>query len=176
MIRKYTPFSSWNEALSRFPQCLDIDIQDGSTLLHLASLDENISAMDFLMHHHVSIESVNAIEATPLMVAAYKGCATSVEWLLKHNADVLARDFFSLTALHVAADVPMIVDMLVHYGASLDQVDEQGSTPLMIQITRRHQEAAALSIKKAGRCPIESERNRNRRDRGWADKVIGSSQ
>lgn len=151
MIRKYTPFSSWNEALSRFPQCLDIDIQDGSTLLHLAALDENISAMDFLVHHNVSIDSVNAIEATPLMVAAYKGCVTSVEWLLKHDADVLARDFFSLTALHVAADIPLIVDMLVNHGASLDQVDEQESTPLMIQITRRHQEAAKALVAK-GAC------------------------
>jgi ankyrin repeat protein len=94
MIRKYTAYSSWNDALSRFPQCLDIEIQDGSTLLHLAALDENISAMDFLVHHSVPVDVGNAMRATPLMVAAYKGCRTSVEWLLNHGANVDAKDIF----------------------------------------------------------------------------------
>ncbi len=69
---------------------------------------------------------------TSLHIAAMHGYHSVAELLIKHKADVNARDCNCSTPLHVAScqDMPSLVGLLVDSGADINARSRNGSTPL----------------------------------------------
>ncbi len=69
---------------------------------------------------------------TSLHIAAMHGFHSVAELLIKHKANVNARDCNGSTPLHVAScqDMPSLVGLLVNSGADLNVRSRNGSTPL----------------------------------------------
>jgi ankyrin repeat protein len=71
------------------------------------------------------INSRDLLRQTPLHVAARRGHADAVLWLLTHGADVNAVAYRGFTALHLTTS-PVVALLLVRGGADLDQRDAWG--------------------------------------------------
>ena len=86
-------------------------------------------------------------DRTPLHVAAQHGHAAVVEALLRHGADVMARDEGDhATPLHWAAEGGHleVVRMLVEAGADVNLADRDGVTPLAHARRRGFAEMASI--------------------------------
>ena len=82
-------------------------------------------------------ECVNSLDAegnSPLICAAEEGHEDIVELLLRHGADVQARNVMNESALHVAAwnGHAGVVSALLAHGAAVNQPGPDGETPLLL--------------------------------------------
>ncbi len=71
---------------------------------------------------------------TPLHWAAVKGRADLADFLLRHGADVRARNAYGMTPLHEAATAE-VARVLLARGAPVGERDERGMTPLHLART-----------------------------------------
>jgi ankyrin repeat protein len=89
---------------------------------------------------------------TPLHVAASRGKARAIAWLLEHGADINPQDLYNATPLLRAAqhDNFIVVKLLLDRGASLDLSDRLDRTAPDMVTDRRHfnPEIASMLIKR----------------------------
>ena len=73
---------------------------------------------------------------TPMHIASYFWQFKMVQFLLKHHADIHARDVHGRTALHITSWLqnsnPEIARLLLEHGADVISKDHEGKTPLHI--------------------------------------------
>nr|XP_029723859.1 serine/threonine-protein phosphatase 6 regulatory ankyrin repeat subunit B-like [Aedes albopictus] len=161
-----------NIRIKRYGTILHVAISIGSReiveyLLENHGMDSNIISnteihpvADFLSNkqHYVKSMSIDN-QLTPLIWAAYLGRANIVNLLLSHSADVNAKPYCELTALHVVAQYGFleIADVLIqtnklngnardeygrtalHYAIHFDQM-------LIVQLLMKHSKDLALDL------------------------------
>ncbi|MEQ9404637.1 MAG: ankyrin repeat domain-containing protein [Cyclobacteriaceae bacterium] len=107
---------------------------DGFTILGLATFFGHLSLVEILIQKGAdpNISANNQFRVTPL----HSACAISnyeiADILLKHGADVNARQMSGVTPLHSAAHNGQfeISDLLIKHGADVNAKMEDGRTPL----------------------------------------------
>jgi ankyrin repeat protein len=132
----------------------DVNAQadDGKTALHWAAQNHDLAEMEYLLNQkadpHLRIhDSVyytsNGFTPLHFQLGAYASLTTSpsaadrikgIELLLKHGADINAKDANGNTPLHLAAEWgdPEIVSALLARGADARAVNLAGQTPLAL--------------------------------------------
>ena len=117
---------------------VNVRSKEGVTPLHVAALRGEARGIEQLLALGASTESRLAPEArvncgeTPLFWAVAAGSKNAVRCLVKHQADVNARDENGATPLHLAASYfsKGVIDELLAGGAELEARDKGGNTPL----------------------------------------------
>jgi ankyrin repeat protein len=113
------------EAVAQDPESVNRLNESGLPPLYTAALSRNRQAIDFLLEHGAVVD---------IFASAYLGKVTDAEILLKQNPDLVratTRD--GMTALHYAAQAGhfAVADILVHYHADVNALDNRGRTALM---------------------------------------------
>jgi len=99
----------------------------GETALHIAAKNNKVAHMEILLAHGAQVDATNEELRTPLMLVANNidGTLATMVALLKHGADPNRRDELGQTALYlaVANKKEVLLPVLCHYGAEIDQTD-----------------------------------------------------
>ena len=109
----------------------------GNTTLHWLSLARRTviteTSIDILLRDRPPFEVEDGNGITPLMSACIFGHVLLATRLIRHGADVRAKNSSGQTALFVAANRGMapMISLLVNYGAELEVKNCQGFTPLL---------------------------------------------
>jgi ankyrin repeat protein len=99
---------------------LDIQGDDGSTLLHCSARAGQIEMVKYLLDQKVNTNQRNSKGGTPLHEAVVSGSQEMVELLLRHEADYTLADNRGKTATHyavVAGRVDIVRSLLESYGS-----------------------------------------------------------
>lgn len=110
--------------------------KQATSVLHLACmLDMDIpKTVAQLISHGADVNQQSDLGVSPLMVAIQEGHIESVRTFLELGADIHAVDTLGNSALHMAYayywQFPQIVDILISHGADINQLNNQGDTPI----------------------------------------------
>ena len=96
----------------------------------------------------MSVDTRDAREWTPLMVAAFNGNEEMATLLIKHGADVHAEDFGGYTPLHWAAfnGYSLVTKLLIDRGADPNKRSKYGLTPLLQAAARGYRDVVELLL------------------------------
>ena len=111
----------------------------GETPLHWLTVENHLEAVRFLLGRGALVDTGDMSDSTPLIHAAGLGYTEMVRLLLMHGARLDCCSTTSGTPLRAAAsaaDDPTVIDLLVEYGANVNEPDELGSTPLHAAVSR----------------------------------------
>ncbi|KAJ8393097.1 hypothetical protein AAFF_G00067800 [Aldrovandia affinis] len=111
-----------------------------------------VSPVRALLHHRgaaeagVSRDARTKVDRTPLHMAAAEGHARIVEVLLKHGADVNAKDMLKMSALHWATEHGHrdVVELLFRYGADVHAQSKFCKNALDIALDNGNEELAEI--------------------------------
>lgn len=123
----------------------------GLTPLHLASTNGNADALNDLVQMTSSSEMINCssviTETINFCSISMDGRAAVVQLLLRHGADLQARDRHGKTALHLATRHRSIVlEGLLKAGADVDVKDNDGRVALHEAIRTKHGDGLTLLL------------------------------
>ena len=110
-----------------------------------------------LLEHGASVTLARPVVGdTPLHKAAGYGLSEIAALLLRHQADVRAKDNIGFTPLHYASQEGHvdIARLLLGIGASWDDRQLQGAAPIHLAAQRNHTEVVRLLVTEAG-CPVD---------------------
>lgn len=101
----------------------------GNTLLHLATANANYSAISILLELNLPVDSRNASEETPLILASQSGAEKAVLLLLEAGASTEITTSYGWTAVHCAIFTGRteIVKRLLSYGGDLRRNTSSGT-------------------------------------------------
>jgi ankyrin repeat protein len=140
------------EILSKNPELITTQNEDGKTPLHLATGWGRIDVMKYLISLKVDLNIKNKDGGTPLHVAASQGQPEAAKLLIKSGADVNAvRTVGKATPLHIAALKGHIevVKVLLDNKADINAKMQNGATALQVAISRGYKDIADM-LRKAG--------------------------
>lgn len=113
------------------------------SVFDVARTDDVETLLEMLELNPDTVNSKNASGHSPLILAAYNGQSEMVDVLIQNGADV-NYTFSQGAAIHGAAfkGYLSIVALLVNNGASLDEGDQNKTTPLIYATIFGHDEVA----------------------------------
>uniref|UniRef100_A0A3B3YUX6 SOCS box domain-containing protein n=1 Tax=Poecilia mexicana TaxID=48701 RepID=A0A3B3YUX6_9TELE len=112
------------------PSSLTEPCDQGWVALHEAAFYGQLQCVQILLRGQVNICTLK--NETSLLLAALRGNASCVEFLLKHGANVNTANKLRETPLFVACENPNeeVVELLLRYGAQVNLSSSQGESPL----------------------------------------------
>ena len=123
----------------------------GGTRLHLAAKEGDVPGLKSLLTPDTNINCRDFSGKTPLhSLARSPGCTLeAIGFLLRHGADVAARDKYNRTPLHEAVHEghKEVVDLLIQHLALVAANDKYNGTPLHVAAERGHKEVVDLLIR-----------------------------
>lgn len=90
------------EALLERCACPNVKPNDGFTALRIAAFDNNIEAINLLLHFKAKIDVVDDLKQTPLMTAVQNSSYSTVKTLLEGGARLDLTNYNKATALDIA--------------------------------------------------------------------------
>lgn len=121
----------------------------GTTALHRASAQGNVATVEALIAAGAAVNATNQLhKQTPLFDCITTASPEVVKILLKHKADVNHKDMDGNTALHYAAadGLTSIVHFLITAGASVEAINNEQQTPLIMAVENTHLNAIKLLL------------------------------
>jgi ankyrin repeat protein len=126
----------------------DVATQDRtySTPLHLASSWVSVKTARFLLEHRTDVKAKN--DRYGVYRRKPNANTETIQVLLKHGADVTARDNTHSTPLHLASSKrsPEIVQLLIKHGADVNALDGNRKMPLHLASSEGSPEIARILI------------------------------
>ncbi|MDO9037753.1 MAG: ankyrin repeat domain-containing protein, partial [Lutibacter sp.] len=143
-----------SQILDKNPEFLNSFSPDGFIPLGLASFFGHLSLVKLLLDKgaNPNIASNNQFKVAPI----HSACAISnfdiTELLIKHRADVNAKQMQGFTPLHSAAynGQTNLSKLLIDNGADINAKMDNGQTPLSVANEKNFQETAELISKHGG--------------------------
>ncbi|XP_045200251.2 ankyrin repeat and SOCS box protein 13-like [Mercenaria mercenaria] len=111
----------------------DLSLISTKSILHMCCEKGRIDCVKVLLEEGANLAARDAWYQTPLMYCMITQWYEIAEILLNHDRDVIdIGDMYGRTALHIAVKNAAIegVELLLRYGAEVNNVDEKGITPL----------------------------------------------
>ena len=107
---------------------------DGYTLLHIASQEDNLEMVKFLVDEGCNINARNSSGSKPVHIAAREGHKDIVEFFLSNGLNINESGAYSQTLLHYAAMKGHldVVSYLIVQGADVNSKDTNGCSPMHI--------------------------------------------
>ncbi|PSN55856.1 hypothetical protein C0J52_02774 [Blattella germanica] len=128
--------------ISRKCDLIDITDSDGNSALHLASKENTIKAVEFLIDRKCDINPINVDGNTPLHLAANSGNLDIVKYLVEHEANVEALNNEKYAAIHLAAHqgkFEVLKYLFYKHGKQFCLKGNNASTtPLHLAVRKRH--------------------------------------
>lgn len=144
------------------PQDVDLLLDGGGSLLHLAVSLGNEEAVKFLLLNHASANLANAHGSTPLHLATEKHQKSLAELLLnRRSTNVNARDEDQYTALHWAAQNgdEAMTRLLLDRGAAINETDGQGRTPAHVACQHGQENVIRVLLSRSADVQIKGKNN-----------------
>ena len=144
LMKEFSTFCEQGNHIA-LERCCNIDANNfgifhkfgcGRTVLHLAALGNRPRCCRVLLDAGAVCDALDDHSRTPLMLTKHQGV---VRMLVRHGANVHARDNDGWTALHHAAfhSRQQALQDLVAAGADLNAANEAGQTALMLAVKRQ---------------------------------------
>ena len=164
----------------------DVD-HDEMTPLHHAVSNLNFSGADLLVKKGADINREDRWGRTPLFLAASSRCSRSVRLLLAHGAYVDKRNNDGNTPLFIVCkwagdnafreskELLDVIKLLLHRGATVNDVDQNGESLLLHHLAHRYDSLDAVKLLLQYGAPIpedlsnfrDGERSYLNKRRGW---------
>ncbi|MDE3023407.1 MAG: ankyrin repeat domain-containing protein [Pseudomonadota bacterium] len=105
---------------------------DGTSPLHLAATNDNVSVARVLIEHGADVNAKDKKGVTPLDDAIMFGKKDMLELIVSSGADIMSKDKTGETPLHYAAYVgnKQAIELLIAKGAEVNIKNNNGHTPL----------------------------------------------
>uniref|UniRef100_A0A8C8AEQ3 K Homology domain-containing protein n=1 Tax=Otus sunia TaxID=257818 RepID=A0A8C8AEQ3_9STRI len=129
--------------------CADVNAQSstGNTALTYACAGGFVDIVKVLLKAGANIEDHNENGHTPLMEAASAGHVEVARVLLEYGAGINTHsNEFKESALTLACYKGILAALLIERGANLEEVNDEGYTPLMEAAREGHEEMVALLL------------------------------
>lgn len=143
-----------NQLLDKTPDLLNSFSADGFTALGLASFFGHFTLVKQLLDKgaNPNTASNNQFKVAPIHSACAISTIDMVELLIKHGANVNAKQMQGVTPLHSAAHngQTKLSKLLIDNGADINAKMDNGQTPLFMANEKNFQETAELLIKHGG--------------------------
>lgn len=124
----------------------------GATPLHEAVRYGKVDIARLLLAKGAKVDALDSIGKSPmLLIIPVESQYTTYATLLQHKALISQKDMYGDTVLHVAtmANAPVnVLQLLVNSGASVNERNKQGVTPIEIAIEQHHSEQVAFFAQK----------------------------
>jgi ankyrin repeat protein len=148
-----------SETIQRFldntPDLLNSFSPDGFTALGLASFFGHFTVVNQLLDKgaNPNTASNNPFKVAPIHSACAISAVELAELLIKHGANVNAKQMQGVTPLHSAAHngQTKLTKLLIDHGADLNAKTDSGQTPLFLAMEKNFQETAEVLITHGGR-------------------------
>ena len=128
---------------------VDVDVQDdeGSTPLHVATVEGHLQTAQVLVMAGARIDIKDYNGFTPLYIAARLDNLRIVQMLASHGADINAKDKLGFTPLHAAAfdGNTEVVRELIRLGANVN-ARSRGYTPLDVASVEGHDSTVSVLL------------------------------
>jgi ankyrin repeat protein len=136
------------------PEALNSFSADGFTPLGLASFFGHLPIVSLLLDLGAdpNIASNNTFNVAPIHSACAISNVEIAEFLIRHGADVNAKQQQGVTSLHSAAHngQTRLAKLLIDHGAGVNAKTDYGQTPLFMASEKNFHETAALIRKHGG--------------------------
>ena len=143
-----------SELLNTNPEFLNSFASDGFTALGLASFFGHLSLVKLLLNKgaNPNIAANNQFKVAPIHSACAISAFDIAELLIKHGADVNAKQMQGVTPLHSAAHNghTKLSKLLIDNGANINAKMDNMQTPLFMANEKGFHETAELIIKHGG--------------------------
>jgi ankyrin repeat protein len=143
-----------SQLLDKTPNLLNSFSTDGFTALGLASFFGHLKVVRLLLDKgaNPNIASNNQFKVAPIHSACTISHFEVTELLIKHRADVNAKQMQGVTPLHSTAHngQTQLSKLLIDNGANINAKMDNGQTPLFTAKEKNFQETAELIIKHGG--------------------------
>jgi ankyrin repeat protein len=133
-----------------FVLCIAIIVPLKGAEIHKAAKDDDLATIQKLLEKNPKLlNSVNALNQTPLLIASYMKNNKVVKFLLDKGADLEIKDRYGSTALHMAVvgDNKEGVEMLVQKGANINATARNGKIPLQLAFEGEYLEIIDIFLK-----------------------------
>jgi uncharacterized protein len=129
----------------------DVDAKGQSALMHAVRNSSDVELVKLLISNNANVNAINSEGETALMLAVQRFSSEIVQTLIEAGAGLTinAKDNKSRSALLYAVDHygrEDIVTALLAAGAFVDEVNENGQTPLMMAVLRVRPELVKLLL------------------------------
>lgn len=130
---------------------------DFNTPLHIAVQFDNLEGVKICLQNGSRLDDINELEkTTPIHIACSQGSLSLLEYMFKSQPELINKvinmqDINLMTPLHKACmfDYIEIVDFLIKNGASLETLDEDKRTPLLLAASRNCLKTVFFLLNKA---------------------------
>ena len=123
-------FDDFTKAIESENDLINIKDERGTTPLILASYNNRIDMVEFLLEKGVDVNQKDLSGNSALMGACFKGFIETVKILIKHNVTIDSQNFTGSTALIYCAMFKQkaIYDLLIKSGANPNIKDKKGNS------------------------------------------------
>ena len=142
------------------PGAIDRENEDGETLLVQAAETGDLAALNTLLEMGAEPKYETSRGMTALMMAAMKGHVEIVNRLLEAGVDPMYKNAIGTTALMIAAGQGhlAIAQQLVMQGAPVEDVDDEGDTPLGLAICTYNPALVQFFLERTGNLAAQREK------------------
>lgn len=140
-------FASCVDLLAGHPDC---DVKSRPFLARRVAQDGHVDCLRALARHGADLEAADAMESTPLILAALCGQTESMAFLIERGVDLNAKNSMGWTASQACArgGHADCLALLAQAGADLNALDAQGDSALAQAASAGHPACVALLLSK----------------------------
>jgi ankyrin repeat protein len=120
---------------------------DGTTLLHRATIDKSLDQVKTLLFDGAAIDVNDSSGYQPLHYAIISDHMEIFKLLLQFGADVNAKGRLGWSPIHLALSNKQMVDLLLQQGASVSSQDDKGDTALHLAFSNPSFNSGSNSVK-----------------------------